>query len=65
MIDLILTGIFSAILGALSSGAFYALRFSNHLGEIKATLEAINKMLETTDKRIDGIERRLERLESK
>jgi len=65
MIDSILVAVFSAVLASLFTSFYYTIRFSNHLGEILAKLGGLKEQIEALDKRTDGIERRLERLESK
>ena len=58
MLNIILSGVGGAFLGALFTSFFYTMKLSNHISEIGAKLALMEKWLER-------IENRLERLEEK
>ena len=58
MLNIILSGVGGAFLGALFTSFFYTVKLSNHISEIKATLTF-------TERRLERIESQLEKLEEK
>lgn len=63
MTEQILSGILGAVLASLGTSFWYTLKFSNHIATILAKLDALRVELQLLHKRVDGIERRLEKKE--
>ena len=56
MLNIILSGIGGAFLGALFTSFFYTMKLSNHISEIGAKLALMEKWLERIDNRLEKLE---------
>ena len=69
MIDQILTGIISALGASVLTGFAYMVRFSSKVASLETAMKGLQKIMDNLSNdlrhRINGVERRLERLEDK